>query len=253
MTLETIMSTIMSAIPGFQDMIASVFENPFFFPALTLGAFFLGVRIHEAVGKRPAFQPVLVAIVLLSTFLLACGIPYREYRAATDPLVLLLIPAIIALAAPFYENFKALLGYMPVIIGTVVIAGSLIIAVPVVLVLLFGLGVDHAAAMTTKSVTAPIAVVVGEGLGAPVSLIVIGVFSTSLTGIAVIPAMLRYLDIREEAIQGLVLGITAHGFGVACALAYGKRATAFATMGMILMGIYVALAAPIVLEILGAT
>ncbi|MGB1027760.1 MAG: LrgB family protein, partial [Rhodospirillaceae bacterium] len=116
---------------------------------------------------------------------------------------------------------------------------------------LAGLEPPYLLPMLTKSVSAPIAISIAEQTDAVIALTILAVFSTGLPGSVLVPGLLKLFRLREEALQGLVLGITCHAFGIARAVEISPRATAFATLGMGLMGCFVALTVPTLAKLLG--
>ncbi|MDC0116205.1 LrgB family protein [Octadecabacter sp.] len=133
---------------------------------------------------------------------------------------------------------------------TVVCAGVLIIFGALALGMMAGLDADYIRPLATKSVSAPIAIEIAEKTGAATPLKILAVFSTGHPGAVFGPGILRLLQIKHDALQGLILGVTSHAFGVASATEIGPRATAFATIGMGLMGCFVALVVPFMLTLL---
>ena len=226
-------------------------DYPLFYPALTIGIFCASSFIYEKTGKISALQPVLIAIITLATLLIGLGIPYADYAADMEAFSLLLTPAIIALAVPLYQNLQKAKENLQVLVIVVLIGGGLIILGALTLAKLAGLEAPYILPMLTKSVSAPIAISIAEKTDAVVALTILGVFSTGLPGAILVPSLLKRLNVKEEAMQGLVLGMTSHAFGIARSIEIGSRATAFATLGMGLMGCFVALTVPTLTRLFG--
>jgi putative effector of murein hydrolase len=227
------------------------FEHVLLYPFFTIGVFYASTLLYEKTGRIAILQPVLVAILALSTMLIIFGIPYVEYAQDMRFFAILLTPAIVALAVPLYQNMKKAQEYLPIILATILIGGSLIVLGGLTLATVAGLEAPYVLPMLTKSVSAPIAISIAEETGAIVALTILGVFTTGLPGAAFIPGLLKLLKVEEDEMKGLVLGMTAHAFGIARSVEISSRATAFATLGMGLMGCFVALIVPTVVKLMG--
>lgn len=226
-----------------------IFEHPLFMTFITLFIFKLCELLHIKAGKTPLLNPVLITIILLVSFLIFFDISYKEYKDGTNILHSMLAPAIIALAIPLYKNFENVKSKIMIILMTIIFGGFGIILSAVLIGKVLGLPVAMIQALTTKSITAPIALEIANLYGTSIPLTIIGVFSTGLIGVIIVPLILNLLKVREEWIQGLILGITAHAFGIARALSISPKAAAFATMGMGLMGGFAVVAIPIILNL----
>ncbi|MGB0697437.1 MAG: LrgB family protein [Rhodospirillaceae bacterium] len=228
-----------------------VLDHPLLFPALTLGVYAASAALYEKTGKPAILQPVLVSVIVLGAVLAVLGIPTATYAADMDFFVLLLTPAIVALAVPLYQNLQQARDSAFVLAMAILVGGSLILLGALGLSSLAGLEPPYLLPMLTKSVSAPIAISIAEQTDAVIALTILAVFSTGLPGSVLVPGLLKLFRLREEALQGLVLGITCHAFGIARAVEISPRATAFATLGMGLMGCFVALTVPTLAKLLG--
>lgn len=226
-----------------------IFEHPLFMTLITLALFKLCEIIHEKSGKTPILNPVLITIILLVSILIVFDISYEKYKEGTNILHFMLAPAIIALAIPLYKNLPQVKSRIIIIIITILISGFGIISSAILIGYFLDLPISMIQALTTKSITAPIALEIAIIYGGSIPLTIIGVFSTGLTGVIIVPYILKLLKVKEEWVQGLTLGITAHAFGIARALAISPLAAAFATMGMGLMGGFAVIAVPIILKL----
>jgi len=226
-------------------------DYPLIMILLTLSVFTLSEIIFKKSGKNTLLHPFLLTIILIITVLFAFDIPYKDYREGTKILNALIAPAIISLAVPLYQNLKQVQSSLPLIILTVLLAGTGIFISALLLGELVGLPSSMVQALSTKSITLPIALEIAELTNTSISLVVLGVFSTGLAGVIVVPAILNFLKVKDESLQGLVLGVTAHVFGIAKALDISPIAAAFATIGMVMMGCFSVLIVPLILKVGG--
>lgn len=227
-----------------------IIEHPVFMILATLSIFRIGEVLFDKSGKIPIFNPVIISIAFLVCFLIIFNVTYTEYKQATNALYLMLAPAIISLAVPLHKNIERVKEFLPAIALTVIIAGSGIVLSAVALALWAHLPEPMVLALMTKSISAPIALEVANLLDGDPSLTIIAVFSTGLPGVIIVPTLLRTLNINDDATKGLILGITAHAFGIARATSISPSATAFATIGMGLMGCFVAFITPLFISLI---
>ena len=134
-----------------------IFFSPFFGVALTVLAFWVGLKLQKKTGWAVC-SPLLIAIVLVCGVLLALDIPYEAYDQGGSLINLFLAPATACLAVSVYTKLDLLKRYwLPVLVGCTV--GSLTSMGSVALLCrLFRLDEAMTASLLPKSVTTPIAV-----------------------------------------------------------------------------------------------
>lgn len=221
------------------------------FLAITVAAYAAGTRIYRRSGNLALFHPVLIAIVAVIILLLVTGVPYERYFDRTVPLHSLLGPAIVALAVPLYENLRKAREALLVVFATLFTAGAFVVATAMVLGLIFRLDPAMELSLTTKSVTAPIALAVAGKIGGYVPLTILSVFCSGISGALLAPTILRWTGVRKPMVTGFTLGLTSHAFGIVRSMEFGSEAVAFATLGMALMGCTTAVLLPLIFRLLG--
>lgn len=218
-------------------------EHPWFGILLTLGAWALG-RILRRLARTPLVDPVLVAVVLVTTTLFLLDVPYESYARGGDVLSFLLGPAVVALAVPLYRRLPAIRANL-LAISAGVTAGCLAGLVAAV-----GIGWWLGASklsllsMAPKSVTTPIAVAISERIGGAPPLTIAFVVVTGVLGGMLGPDVVRWLGVRSPLARGLAVGTAAHGVGTARALEEGETEGAMSGIGMTLNGVLTALLLP---------
>ena len=75
--------------------------------ALTMVAFFFGSKIKDKF-KSQFFNPILIAIVIIITFLFTTGIDYDTYNSGAKYISWFLTPATVSLAIPLYRQIEQL-------------------------------------------------------------------------------------------------------------------------------------------------
>jgi len=106
---------------------------------------------------------------------------------------------------------------------------------------------DMQLAVTSKSVTAPIAIEIANKIGTPASLAVLFVFATNIPWILFSGLIFKSINMRDERAQGLALGTVCHGLGVARAFQVSEICGTYSVIGMSLMGIISGVLLPILI------
>lgn len=229
-----------------QDIWAFLAESPLLGLTATLVAFLLGHALWHRLGCTPLAHPVLVAMALLIPFLWLTGIEYDAYFEGAQFIHFLLGPATVALAVPLFDQLPRIRELLlPITVA--VILGSLSAALSAVWIgAALGASRESLLALAPKSVTSPIAMGITERLGGLPSLTAGLVLITGALGCLIAPLVFRLLRIRDEAAQGLALGLAAHGFGTVQAFGRSAAAGAFAGLGLGLAGLVTAALVPLI-------
>ena len=217
-------------------------QSPFFGIALTVGAYWLGVKIQRRTGLVICNSMVL-SVALIIAVLLALDIPYEAYYEGGSLINLFLGPATTCLAVSIYAKRDLLRRYwLPVAVGCVtgvaVSVGSILL-----LCRLLGLDGSMTASLLPKSVTTPIAVAVSEAHGGITSITVAAVIFTGILGNLAAPLFSRVFRVRDPLAEGLAIGACSHALGTAKAMELGDTQGAMSGLAIGMCGILTALAA----------
>jgi predicted murein hydrolase (TIGR00659 family) len=212
---------------------------------LTMGVYFLAEKIYVLCRRSPLAHPVLLAIVTLMGVLYLFGWDYPQFKKDTGFIHFLLGPATVALAIPLYEQLP-LIKKMAVPLLLSCFVGALVAASSAAL--LSAVWTNDAIlslSLIPKSITTPIAMDLSLQAGGSPSLTAGIVLITGVTGCMIIPICLRILKINDDATQGFILGLTAHGIGTAQAFERSVTCGAFAGLAMSLTGVVSAFILPV--------
>jgi putative effector of murein hydrolase len=220
--------------------------TPLLWVVLTLAAY-LGARwLQRLCGGTPLANPVLIAIAVVGTVVLATGTSYKTYFAGAQFINFLLGPATVALAVPLARNLhhvrRALRG-----VGLALLAGSTTsIITGIGLVWLLGGTRAVALSMAPKAVTTPIAMAVSMEIGGipalTAALAIIGGIVAAIIG----QRMLGRMRIDDWRAHGLAAGVAGSGVAAAQVASLDGLAAAFAALGIALNGLVTALLVPLV-------
>jgi putative effector of murein hydrolase len=189
----------------------------------TLLAYEAGVRVQRRLSRAAAFNPVLVALVLVATALVVTGTSALDYTEAVRPLTMLLGPATVALALPLYRNLTRIReALVPVLVA--VVAGAAVASASAVSVAAALGGSDVLLrSIATKSATAAIAMPVAKEIGGDPSLAAGLAIMTGIIGAVTCTWVFRLAGVRDPRARGLATGVAAHGIGTARILQFAGR------------------------------
>ena len=237
----------------FTDIWVYLAASPLMWLSVTLIAYLIGQKLFQYSGGRALFNPVALAVALLVALLAFTGTPYQTYFQGAQFIHFLLGPAVVALAIPFYIHWHRVRQlFLPVSIGLLV--GSVSgMASALALGWLCAGSPRTLLSLVAKSVTTPVAMGITEKLGGIPSLTAVVVILTGVVGGVLAPALLALLRIKDDAVQGLAMGVAAHGIGTARAFQISGLAGAFAGLAIGLNALLTALLAPLIVRLLHLT
>ncbi|OUN13915.1 LrgB family protein [Flavonifractor sp. An91] len=211
-------------------------NSPFFGVALSVLAFWVGVKIQKKTGLVVC-NPLLIGVILVIGLLLALGIPYENYDQGGSLINLFLSPATACLAVAIYSKVQLLKeNWLPILVGCVV--GSLVSMGSILgLCRLFGLDDAMTASLLPKSVTTPIAVSVAQAHGGIPSITVVAVILTGILGSILVPLLIRLFRVKDPIAAGLSIGACSHAVGTSKALELGETEGAMSGLAIGVCGL----------------
>lgn len=211
-------------------------NSPFFGVALSVLAFWVGVKIQKKTGLVVC-NPLLIGVILVIGLLLTLGIPYEYYDQGGSLINLFLSPATACLAVAIYSKVQLLKeNWLPILVGCVV--GSLVSMGSILgLCRLFGLDEAMTASLLPKSVTTPIAVSVAQAHGGIPSITVVAVILTGILGSILAPLLIRLFRVKDPIAAGLAIGACSHAVGTSKALELGETEGAMSGLAIGVCGL----------------
>lgn len=161
----------------------------------------------------------------------------------------LLGPATIAFAVPVYDNLAIIKRHWMSLTAGVVTATVVAVTSSVWLARLFTLSDEIQRSLAVRSVTTPFALAAAEPGGQP-DLVALFVVVTGVFGMAVGDALFLRLSIREGMAKGAGFGAASHGAGTARSYELGQQEGVVASLVMMLSGVVMVLAAPLVARVM---
>lgn len=225
-------------------------SNEIFLITITFGIFFFAKLLQKKTGIL-LLNPVLITIVVLIVFLKITGISYETYSKGGHFIDFWLKPAVVALGIPLYlqlESIKKQL--LPILLSQ--LAGCFVGVISVVFIArLLGAGKEVVLSLAAKSVTTPIAMEITKTVGGIPSLTAAVVVCVGLFGAIAGFRVLRIFGIKTDTAQGLSMGAAAHAVGTDRAMNVSQLHGAYASLGLILNGIFTAIFTPTILAFFG--
>lgn len=225
-------------------------ESVSLFPlVLTLAAYQVGIVCRNR-WKSPLANPLLIAVILVLSVLLALGFPSATYQKGMESISWLLTPATVCLALPLYEQVKVLKGKLRAILLGVVTGTVCALALIVGLCWAFGLDRVISVSMLPKSITTAMGIVLSEQNGGIPALSAIAIFITGVSASLMGTSLCKWLKISDPIAQGAAFGTAAHVIGTAKASELGKLQGAVGSLSLTVAGVLTAVVFPLVCQFL---
>ncbi|WP_036182861.1 LrgB family protein [Marinobacterium lacunae] len=225
--------------------------KPLLWIVLTVATYMFSCWLNKRVGRSALLHPVLVSMAVLIALLALTETRYETYFSGAQFIHFLLGPATVALAIPLCDYFDRIRRlWLPILVALLVGSSVAIVSATGIAWLL---GADSGTILTLapKSVTSPIAIGIVEKIGGYPSMAAGLVLITGVLGCLMSPYVFRLLKVRDEAVKGFSMGLSAHGLGTAQALGISSLAGAFAGMAMAVNGVVTAFLVPLLLSLAG--
>jgi predicted murein hydrolase (TIGR00659 family) len=177
--------------------------------------------------------------------------PYGHYFEGAQFVHFLLGPATVALAVPLYRQAAKLRQlWLPL---TVALLGGICVGAlgSIGIAALAGADLPTLLSVAPKSVTAPVAMGIAEGIGGLPALTAVLVVTTGIFGAVFGTTLLDWLRVRDDAVRGVAMGVAAHGIGTARAFQVSREMGAFSGLAMALSAFVTALLLPWLVRLAG--
>ena len=204
--------------------------------ALTMLAFFIGYAV-KVKYKSQVFNPILIAIVLIISFLAVTGVDYDTYNSGAKYISWFLTPATVSLAIPLYRQIEQLKNNISaILIG--IFSGVVASAVGIlVLAVVFSLSHAEYVTLLPKSITSAIGMGVADELGGFSTITVPVIIITGIFGNITASAVLKFFKITNPIAKGLAIGTASHGTGTSRAIEIGEVEGAMSGLSIAVAGL----------------
>lgn len=211
---------------------------------LTFGAYQAGLWCRKK-WNSPLCNPLLIAVLLVISFLLVSGISTESYQDGMAKISWLLTPATVCLALPLYQQLKILRKQLPTIFLGVT-AGTLTSLLSIFfLCKLFQLDNAMLLSLLPKSITTAIGIVLSQQLGGIQSLTAAAIIATGILGSLTGSLLCRLLRLTDPIAQGAAFGTASHVIGTTRANELGQLQGAVSSLSLISAGLLTAVLLPV--------
>jgi len=226
----------------------NLITSPVFGVLTSLIAYEIGIYIKKK-GRLSIFNPLLIAIIILISFLTKFHIKYEDYNNGGQIISFFLFPATVALALPMYKKFALFKeNAIPILIG--IFSGAISGFVCVVfLSKLFGLTDVLIESLIPKSITTPIGIALSKQLGGLPSITVVAIIMTGIIGSIGGPFLYNIFKIKDKVALGIAMGASSHALGTARAMEIGEIEGAMSGLTMAISGVVAVLLYPLLWKV----
>lgn len=241
-------------MPKFVELWVYLSSTPLFGLTATIALYVLAQAAYVRLQQAPWANPVLWTVVAIAAFLLITGVPYPTYFSGAQFIHFLLGPAVVALAWPLWQRRAELRARWAPLLLAALIGGAAAAGSAWLLGQALRLPNDVVLSLTTKSVTAPVAMGVAEKIGGIPALAAVFAVLTGIIGALSGKYLFDLLRISTTPAgwmaRGFALGTASHGLGAARALQVNADAGAYAGLAMGLQVVLASLLIPLVFRLL---
>lgn len=224
---------------------------PLLFLALTFIIYYGAWRIQQRLHWL-LLNPVLVTIVALILLLQISGLDYSDYNAGGGRYIeFWLKPAVVALGLPLYRQLSVIKRQFVAIFMSQLIGSIVGILSVTSIARLLGASPAIVLSLAPKSVSTPIAIEITNQIGGIPSVTSAVVVCVGILGSIIGLKFLSLCGEFHEGARGISVGTASHALGTARMFALSPSLGAYATLGLILNGIFTSVLAPLLMGVLG--
>jgi len=195
-------------------------------------------------------NPMLFTIVTLIPFLLFNNIPYANYRQSTQMLNALLEPATVALGYPLYQQLKHIRRNWQQLVAILALGVIIVIALSFSLTMLLIHQKEIAIALSLKSVTTPVGIILTEQLQGDSSITPFAIIIAGFSGALLGPSWLRLINVRSDIAIGLSVGSASHVIGSIILSKDNAHQGAYSSVALIISAVLTAFIIPLLIPLL---
>lgn len=200
--------------------------------------------------KLAILNPLLVSSILIMGLLVGVGMDYDTYNKGASFLSWLLTPATVCLAIPLYKQLHLLRKHGAAVAAGIV-SGVATSAVSIfILSKLMGLSHVHYVTLLPKSITTAIGMGVSEEAGGIVTLTVVSIIITGVSGVIMSEGLFKLFKLEEPIAKGLALGNGAHAIGTSKALELGEVEGAMSSLAIAVAGLMTVIVVPLIANLI---
>ncbi|HSS63647.1 MAG TPA: LrgB family protein [Gammaproteobacteria bacterium] len=235
---------------GLHEIWVYLSTTPLLGLTMTLCAYLLGYYLYRTCRFNPLANPVLIAVLVLVSLLLASDTPYSRYFEGAQFVHFMLGPATVALAVPLYRQFHHVRRSATAVAVALAVGSITAVLSAVGIAWLLGASRETLLSLAPKSVTTPVAMGIAEQIGGLPSLTAVLVILSGITGAVLGTYTLNLVRVKDWRARGIAMGVASHGIGTARAFTVNEVAGAFSSLAMGLNALATAVLVPVLIALL---
>lgn len=224
-------------------------ESQFFGLFLSLAFFQLARWLNRKAG-REVISPLLFATLLCIAVLLVFDIDFEVYNRGAQYLDVLLTPATICLAIPLYRQYELLRRNAVAVLAGSVAGVAAHMAGCLLMLAVFRMEAAEFITLLPKSITTAIGMGVSEEAGGIVTLTVVSIIITGVSGVIMSEGLFKLFKLEEPIAKGLALGNGAHAIGTSKALELGEVEGAMSSLAIAVAGLMTVIVVPLIANLI---
>jgi len=195
-------------------------------------------------------NPMLVSLGVLIPFLLINDINYVHYRQSTQFLNALLEPAIVALGYPLYQQLQHIKRNWQQLLTLLALGVIIVVTVSFSLTIWLIHREEIAIALSLKSVTTPVGIILTEQLQGDSSITPFAIIIAGFTGGLLGPKWLKLINVKSDIAIGLAIGSASHVIGSIILSKDKPRQGAYSSVALIICAVLTAFIVPLLIPLL---
>lgn len=212
---------------------------------LTVTVYLAANVVYQALQKPLVLSPIVTASMVLALAVYVSG-SYLTFRSGTHWLGWVLGPATVAFAVPIYEYRQIVRrNWLPLLVGGVVGTSTSVAFGWLAATLLSVDGIVRLS-LLPRSVSTPFAMAVSADIGGIPDMTAIFVVVTGVVGSLLADIVMRLTPLGSSISRGALLGVAAHGSGIARAKGLGEEEGMVAALMMVVVGLINVVVAPLI-------
>lgn len=215
----------------------------------TIGLFQLLAKLQSKL-QIIWLQPMLFSILVIMAILHWQDTSFDTYFSNAWLLNALLEPAVVALGFPLYQHLDTITKQWKSILLVLFIGACVAISTSFIFTMLLIGDYSIAVALSLKSVTTPIAIVIANELNGNTALTAFAIILAGVFGALVGPPWLRLIKVTSPKAQGLAIGAASHAIGTATVSHISYEHAAFSSLALIASAVITAFISPLIINFL---
>ena len=224
-------------------------QSQYFGFVISVAAYLFGCWLRDKT-RLAILNPLLISAVLVIAYLLGVGMDYDTYNKSASYLSWLLTPATVCLAIPLYKQLHLLKEHGAAVAAAISAGVAASAASIFLLCKIMDLSHVHYVTLLPKSITTAIGMGVSEEAGGIVTLTVVSIIITGVSGVIMSEALFKLFKLEEPIARGLALGNGAHAIGTAKALELGEVEGAMSSLAIAVAGLMTVVVVPFIANLI---